>query len=127
MNAAFTPAQYDGMNIDFLYASVGAVMVLACLEALPTAQWLLSTAPFRYLGEISFSFYLLHLLLIHVMGTRTLVLMTVTCGWGYDSAFALMWFVTVVVVVFASDLFWRGVDETSVRLSRKISDWMSSS
>lgn len=124
IHRAFTPGHYDGVNIDFLYASVGAIMVLASLEALPLLQWLLSTAPFRYLGEISFSFYLLHLLLINIMSARMLVFLTLTCGWEYDYAFALMWFVTAAGIVFASDLFWRGVDETSVRLSRKMSDWL---
>ncbi|KKY36269.1 hypothetical protein UCDDA912_g03713 [Diaporthe ampelina] len=124
IHAVFTPGHYGGVNVDFLYASVGAVAVLASLEALPPAQWLLSTAPFRYLGEISFSFYLLHLLLINMLSARTLVFLTETCGWGYGPAFALMWVVTAAGVVIAADLFWRAVDETSVRMSRKISDWL---
>ncbi|KAI7785542.1 hypothetical protein LA080_006963 [Diaporthe eres] len=124
LHAAFTPGHYGGVDVDFLYASVGAVAVLASLEALPPLQWLLSTAPFRYLGEISFSFYLLHLLLINSTSAYTIVFLTHTCGFGYGSAFALMWFVTAGAIVLAADLFWRGVDETSVRLSRKISDWL---
>jgi peptidoglycan/LPS O-acetylase OafA/YrhL len=124
LHAVFTPAQYAGIHIDFLYASVGAVMVLASLEALPAAQWLLSTAPFRYLGEISFSFYLLHLLLIHFMTAHILTFLTGSFGWGYDSAFAVMWVLTAAGTALASDLFWRGIDESSVRISRKISDWL---
>lgn len=124
LHAAFTPGHYGGADIDFLWASVGAVAVLASLEALPPLQWLLSTPPFRYLGEISFSFYLLHLLLINATSAHTLIFLTHTCGWEYGSAFALMWFVTAAATVLAADLFWRGVDETSVRLSRKISDWL---
>lgn len=124
LHAAFTPGHYGGADVDFLYASVGAVAVLASLEALPPLQWLLSTAPFRYLGEISFSFYLLHLLLINILSARTLIFLKETCGWDYGSAFALMWLITAAGTVLAADLFWRGVDETSVRLSRKISDWL---
>lgn len=124
IHAAFTPSHYVGPDVDFLYASVGALMVLASLEALPPAQWLLSTPPFRYFGEISFSFYLLHYAHISILGTRSIFFLNITCGWGYGSAFALTWVVMAVVCVFASDLFWRGIDETSVRLSRKISDWL---
>ena len=124
IHATFTPGHYGGVNVDFLYASVGAVLVLASMEALPPLQWLLSTAPFRYLGEISFSFYLLHLLVINCFSANILVFLTDTCGWAYGPAFAVMWFITAGGVVFAADLFWRGVDETSVRLSRRISDWL---
>lgn len=124
LHAVFTPGHYHGADVDFLYASVGAVAVLASLEALPPFQWLLSTAPFRYLGEISFSFYLLHLLLIKLLSLRILAFLKDTCGWGYGSAFALMWIITAAGTVLAADLFWRGVDETSVRWSRKISDWL---
>lgn len=122
IHATFTPAHYVSTDIDFLYASVGALLVLASLESLPPAQWLLNTPPFRYFGEISFSFYLLHYAHISILGTRVLVFMAVTCGWGHGSAFALTWVLTAAVCVLASDLFWRGVDETSVRLSRKITD-----
>lgn len=124
IHAIFTPSHYVGTDIDFLYASVGALMVLASLEALPPAQWLLSTAPFRYFGEISFSFYLLHYGLLNVVSTHTLIFLNTTCGWDIGSAFALTWVLTAAVCLFASDLFWRGVDETSVRLSRRITDWL---
>lgn len=124
LHAVFTPAHYPGGDIVFLYASVGAFAVLACLEALPPFQWLLSTAPMRYLGEISFSFYLLHLLLIKALSARTLVFLTDTCGWYHMPAFVATWLVTGAATVLAADLFWRGVDETSVRMSRKISEWL---
>ncbi|KAG6356638.1 hypothetical protein INS49_014512 [Diaporthe citri] len=124
LHVAFTPGHYGGVDVDFLYASVGAVAVLASLEALPPLQWLLSTAPFRYLGEISFSFYLLHILLINTTSAHIIFFLTQMCGWGYGFAFALMWVVTASGTVLAADLFWRGVDETSVRMSRKISDWL---
>lgn len=124
LHATFTPGHYGGVDVDFLYASVGAVAVLASLEALPPLQWLLSTAPFRYLGEISFSFYLLHLLLINSTSKHIMLFLTQTCGWAYGPAYVLMWLVTGTGTVFAADLFWRGVDEPSVRMSRKISDWL---
>lgn len=124
LNTVFTPGHYRGTDVDFLYASVGAVAVLASLEALPPLQWLLSTAPFRYLGEISFSFYLLHLLLINMLSANILIFLRDTWGWDYGRAFALMWVITAGGTVLAADLFWRGVDETCVRLSRKISDWL---
>ncbi|KAG8158808.1 hypothetical protein KVR01_011251 [Diaporthe batatas] len=124
IHAVFTPSHYVGTDIDFLYASVGALMVLASLEALPPAQWLLSTTPFRYFGEISFSFYLLHYGLLNILSAHALVFLTASCGWDISSAFALTWVLTAVVCLLASDLFWRGVDETSVRLSRKITDWL---
>lgn len=124
LHAVFTPAHYGGLDVDFLYASVGAVAVLASLEALPPFQRLLSTAPFRYLGEISFSFYLLHLLLISTLSRHILFFLKEMCGWSYGPAFAVVWVIDAAGTVFVADLFWRGVDETSVRLSRKISNWL---
>lgn len=124
IHAIFTPAHYRDADVDFLYASVGAFAVLASLEALPQAQWLLSTAPFRYLGEISFSFYLLHLLMINIFAAKALIYLSVTWGLSAWSSYAVMWLFTAAAVVLAADLFWRGVDELSVQLSRRVSDWL---
>ncbi|KAL1881884.1 hypothetical protein Daus18300_000938 [Diaporthe australafricana] len=124
IHAIFTPAHYRGADVDFLYASVGAFAVLASLEALPQAQWLLSTAPFRYLGEISFSFYLLHLLMINIFAAKALIYLSGSWGLSDWSAYVVMWLFTAAAVVLAADLFWRGVDEVSVKLSRRVSDWL---
>ncbi|KAJ0117127.1 hypothetical protein J7T55_003544 [Diaporthe amygdali] len=124
IHATFTPAQYSGNDIDFLYASVGAVGVLASLESLPSFQWLLSTAPFRYLGEISFAFYLMHLLLITTVSAPTFLFLMDVLGWSFQPSYVVVWILAAAGTCITADWFWRAVDETSVRMSRKISDWV---
>ncbi|KAH8197618.1 hypothetical protein TruAng_008202 [Truncatella angustata] len=118
-----TPVVFRNTPEDFMvyWGSFGAFTLLAALENLTSVQWLLSTTPFLYLGEISFSFYLLHWLMYHVPGKQLYIYLRIH-GWNELISFWAFYTSTLVMLVIAADLYWRAVDVNSVRLSKYLVD-----
>jgi peptidoglycan/LPS O-acetylase OafA/YrhL len=115
------PPQYASASSDW-YPSLAAVLMLLCLENAPFLQKIFTTRLAQYLGEISFSLYMLH---CHVLNTvakwivpQCLVL---TGGWTqirFAAGFTMGMFVAVPITFWASDLFTRAVDMKAVKLAR---------
>lgn len=102
-----------------MYTLAASATVFA-LEGLPMGRALFNTAPILYLGEISFSFYLLHWFIGNTWAKRTALWMV---GLGYtpfSSAMAAI-SITVVTGIWCSDLLWRFGDVKSVQFAR----WLS--
>ena len=96
---------------------VGAVLLLVAVVALVPVQNLLSTAPCRFLGRVSFSLYLLHFLVLGSVGAATFTALYGHVPYVLASGSALG--ATVVVALLAAYLFTIAVDEPAVRwLSR---------
>jgi peptidoglycan/LPS O-acetylase OafA/YrhL len=55
---------------DIFVMAPGAALLVACAMSLPGFEGLLSRAPLRFLGRISFSLYLLHLPILNVLAPR---------------------------------------------------------
>lgn len=92
---------------------VGAVLLLAAVVALEPAQNLLSTAPCRFLGRVSFSLYLLHFLVLGSVGAATFTGLYGHVPYVVASGSALV--LTVAVALLAAYLFTVAVDEPAVR------------
>lgn len=122
MLADIAPAWFVGKEMN--WGTMGAIILIVLLEHSPSCQKLLNQRVFLYLGEISFSFYLLHLLSYRVLGDY--VFHTLVAGWGvdYNVAWVVDFVVSLVALLWASDLFWRGIDEPMVNLSRKVVEWL---
>lgn len=101
---------------------IGAAMVLVTLVGSPLAQRFFGSRPLSYLGKISFSIYLLHVLVLGSVGSYIFV--TVYPVHGYATALAWAGTGYLVVCLLAADIFTRYVDGPTIRfaswLGRKI-------
>jgi peptidoglycan/LPS O-acetylase OafA/YrhL len=104
------------------WISIGAGLLLLCLEASPRVQAVFNTKPLIYLGEISFSFYLLHQTVIFGLG-RPYFYTLQRAGYSNLVAFCIEYAVVIAVLLLVSDIFWRLVDEKVVKGSRQFAKW----
>lgn len=109
------------------WTALGAAMVVFAISRLPVLIALYSSPVIQYLGKISFALYLVHFWLVHGLGTiifyhvwnvfskDVLVLKLIGFCIGYG--------LTLGVVVWVADIFWRFVDVPSVKLTSKVEQW----
>ncbi|KAI0965612.1 hypothetical protein F4678DRAFT_327293 [Xylaria arbuscula] len=107
------------------WGTIGAFSLLWGLEQLPVLQKFLSVSFLKYLGEISYAYYLLQGLgHTHVGGPIYQVLQD-KHGWSKNSAFAVGYIVGNIFNIVASDYFWRVIDESFIRLARfVVTEWL---
>lgn len=94
--------------------SLGAVLVVLSITRLPALIELCALPVVHYIGQISFSLYLMHLWVLHIIGACIFyVAWSIT---GTDSAAAttlgacIAYPLVLGVVVCVADIFWRAVD-----------------
>ena len=84
-------------------------------------RYLLNSALPQYFGRISFSLYLVHGPLLHIMGYRLFAWVWSNTGrdgmLAYCAGFGIAYGVFFAVVVWVADIFWRAVDVRSVRFA----------
>ncbi|KAH9883549.1 acyltransferase family-domain-containing protein [Xylariomycetidae sp. FL2044] len=104
------------------WLAIGALLIVGPMAFLPTVQSFFLTRPARYLGRISFALYL-----VHGLGNRTVgKLLLNACWdyigkegyWPYTISFIVSTTLYFPIVIWASDVFWRGVDIPSTNLAR---------
>lgn len=102
------------------WGTIGAFMLLWGLEQLPVLQKVLSVSFLKYLGEISYAYYLLQGLGHTHVGNPLFEVLQDKYGWSKTSAFIAGYIVGNVFNVIASDYFWRVIDESCVRFARHV-------
>jgi peptidoglycan/LPS O-acetylase OafA/YrhL len=124
--AQFIPNAWRVNNewITFFWSYVGAAGLLTAVENLPPAQWLLSTTPILYLGEISYAFYLLHWMAFLWPGWNMMVYFVNVLQWPHDLSFYIMFVLTLALLIVVADYFWRTVDEGCVRMGKTFVEWL---
>ncbi|KAI8946993.1 hypothetical protein F4801DRAFT_30643 [Xylaria longipes] len=107
------------------WGTIGAFMLLWGLEQLPLLQKVLSISFLKYLGEISYAYYLLQGLGHTHVGNPIYAVLQDKYGWSKNSAFAVGYIVGNIFNIVASDYFWRVIDESFVRLARfVVVEWL---
>ncbi len=100
------------------YHTLGAYLFVLPFVLSPIFQQALSLLPFRFLGRISFSLYLLHALAIGSFSSWLFIhLYTHT---GYHLAVAIVFIATTAVVLLASWLMTRYIDEYCVSFTKLV-------
>ncbi|KAI1803180.1 acyltransferase family-domain-containing protein [Daldinia bambusicola] len=106
------------------WLAIGAMLLVGPMVFLPSVQSIFLTRPARYLGRISFALYL-----VHGLGNRTIgKWLLETCWayigkeglWPYGVSFTVSTLLYFPLVIWASDVFWRGIDVPSTKFAR----WM---
>jgi peptidoglycan/LPS O-acetylase OafA/YrhL len=108
---AWAQQSADGVVVALTATAIAVGHLRGRLDA-----WL-SSPPFRYLGRISYSFYLVH----PSLGVRAGNLAAHALPAG-DAANLLGAAVGMLVSIVAADLFWRLIERPSIRLSRWITE-----
>lgn len=104
------------------WLAVSAILIMGPMAFLPSVQAVFLARPARYLGRISFALYL-----VHGLGNRTVGLALIRCCWEYignegfwpyTTSFVVTTVLYFPVIIWASDVFWRGVDVPSNMFAR---------
>ncbi|KAJ5132191.1 acyltransferase 3 [Penicillium atrosanguineum] len=121
------------------WKTVGAVLVVYAISQSPRLQNPLNSAPMQYLGRISFSLYLVHQSIYHLVrdpvrnflwyiATREAYPGTQAAS-EFTVPFAFTWLVGYIIMsavnIYVADLYTRFVDERCVRGAKKIDRWLT--
>lgn len=110
------------------WPSIGGIFLIFSLEMAPFLQSIFTTRFAQYLGEISFSLYMVHLQIEYTLGEWIVPkCMNLTGGWangqiGFVTGMLLALAVCWPVTFWVADVFTRVVDERCVRFARWVSD-----
>ncbi len=106
----------DGLARIRTYQILGAAFVMTAIIKLPWLQSLLSRGPLVLLGKISFSLYLLHVIIMGSLSNHLFVALTRHVS--YLHAFVMTFLISLPVILAASYLAYLSVDRSSVRVSQ---------
>lgn len=100
---------------------IGATLIVIGAVALKPVRWVLELRPAQYLGRISFSMYLLHLL---VIGSYSSYLFThLPKQLPYSVSFVIMLMASLIILFIASSLYEKWVDRPAIAVSSRLSSW----
>ena len=111
----FTSKSFD---YGIFVKSVGAILIFVCVLYLDILARLLSSSPFRFLGRISFSLYLCHVLVIVLAGL--LVFAVLGTGTPLNVRCLTAFIVAIAASLASSVVVMRFIDEPSIWVSRYI-------
>ena len=105
---------------------VGATMIISAILLLPVVQKLFTSPVAKYSGKISYALYLTHGIINRAFGVRFQAKVWVIIGsestFQYGLGYAIGLIAYLAFSVWIADIFWRLVDEPSVRLARWLED-----
>jgi len=108
------------LNSSELFRTIGAGLVFIVLLKRTKLKKVFSNKIFVFLGKISFTMYLLHLLVIY--SVSSLLFMALFTVLPYNISYIIMFLFTFPIVLDVSYLAHKYVDDPGVRLSRMIYD-----
>jgi peptidoglycan/LPS O-acetylase OafA/YrhL len=118
---------FGGQVAKFWHA-IAALLIVAALSFLPSAQCVFTTRPCQYLGHICFSLYLIHNYIMVLVGFPIWAFMwrhVGAEGWRWHAAFWLANAVIFPLVFWGADLFWRACELPSVKFARWVEQKLS--
>ncbi|KAF1816701.1 acyltransferase [Eremomyces bilateralis CBS 781.70] len=108
------------------WQSIGGILFVFALSICPPLQRPFNHPAIQYLGKISYALYLMHGPVLHVVGYVVQEWAWHVTGWEtqgqYIGGFLLSSVFIIPVVIWAGDVFWRGVDVYCVMFAR----WLES-
>lgn len=98
-----------------VFHTIAAFALVAALPYVGIARRILSSKPLLWLGSISFSVYVLHVL---ILGSVSLfVFLKLIFFVGYIKSFLIIFVFSLVLILCVADLYTRYVDKTSIALA----------
>jgi peptidoglycan/LPS O-acetylase OafA/YrhL len=107
------------MPIDpIFFHMLGSICIMLALLNSQRLQKFFSSRPFVYLGRISFSMYLIHMIVIGSLSSYLFLVLNRSLS--YDLSFVIVFAVSLIVIFLVSNLVSRYVDEKGILLSRRV-------
>ena len=108
----------------FFWHSIASFQLIAACQQIPILRRALSKPIFRYLGHISFALYLLHPLVLKLVGQRIsavvkLCLMGTSTAQGNLLCYSITLFSITFVAIWVADVFTNTVDAKCVEIARR--------
>ncbi|KAK3985004.1 acyltransferase family-domain-containing protein [Cladorrhinum sp. PSN332] len=112
------------------WQSFGAMLFVLAVGRSRGWQRLFESSMVQYLGRISYAMYLMHGPVLHTVGyaierwvwTNVTGIETLR---AYNAGFALASVFVVPIVIWVSDVFWRGVDAPVVKFAKRVEGFCS--
>lgn len=101
-----------------LARNLGAAMVLFALLRSNMMQRAFSWQPFAYLGQISFSIYLIHFTFLNTFSA--FLFSRVIDHFSYNLAFAITFIISMVPLFVLSHYYMKYIDQGAIKLARNI-------
>jgi peptidoglycan/LPS O-acetylase OafA/YrhL len=112
-----TPQHYNSEELHgYFWYSIAAVMIMMAFENYPILQRPFATPLARYLGDISFAFYIIHWTFLWTIG-RMITNETIAL-FGKNFGFAVGAVIVIPINICVADVYWRMFDIGSVTFSR---------
>ena len=109
----------------YFFPDVGALLLCFILSKAQFLQKIFTTRIALYLGDISLSMYMLHVLVLSTLGNSLIVKCLIFTrglgGWGFPVAMTMALSCCAIVTFWVADLFWRGVDTRCIQCARWVS------
>ncbi len=105
------------VNNEF-YHVIGSFMVMFAILHSETLKRILSTRVFSYIGKISFSFYLLHYIILCSLSCYLFTRFYTT--YNYHVSVLLAFLCSLPVLLIASAFYYRWIDKSGITLSEKV-------
>lgn len=116
-------------NVRF-WESIGAMFILLSASQLGFIQQLLTSAVPKYLGRISYSVYLTHVVFLNVFGWRVVPWIWTITGnegwWARQGGFAIGLIICLMMLIWIADVWTSVVDEPCVRFAKRVEQWATS-
>jgi peptidoglycan/LPS O-acetylase OafA/YrhL len=115
---------YSLTNDYHYWHAYGATLLVCYVGHSRGAQWLFTRRWTQYLGKLSFSLYVVHEPLLHVLGFRTVELSWRLTGKNTPASrhlgIATGFVMTTIVLLWLADLFYHWVDKSSAKMAQWI-------
>ncbi|MEI6887192.1 MAG: acyltransferase [bacterium] len=117
-------SQYITDYQTILWIIVASGIIMLTIET-RLIQRILNTKPIQFLGKISFSFYLIHLILICSVSSKIFLLVNNLLPSRYLVTTVITFVITTILTIVVSWIFARLVDEKGIKLSNKVFSLLS--
>lgn len=119
--SALIPAHFREKAIDDFWEPMGAIFVVIVVDQVRFLQGIFTTRFAQYLGRVSFSLYLVHMLILHSLGLWLSNYFRRFTGsetyWQYGIAVGLAAIIDGCIIIWLADLGARFVDANAVRFA----------
>ncbi|NGM84290.1 acyltransferase [Paenibacillus sp. 7124] len=127
MGTMYEPIEVWTKNFDIdprlLARTLGAAMILFALLRSKLLQYVFGWKPFVYLGQISFSLYLIHFTILNTFSA--FLFSKVIHYFSYNRAYAITFLVSMVPLFILSYYYMKYIDQGALKLARKVEKKMT--
>lgn len=104
--------------------AIGAILLFYVFIASPPVHRVFGNRFFRFLGDVSYQLYLIHLLVICSAACYIFTWLTGTCLLSYHHAFLVTFCCSSALILLLSKVLYEAVDKPGIRFSRWFYKWL---